>query len=1003
MKGKKLLIYGLVTILMMNIIFINGGEFLSTEDKGATFKDIKKGYWAEDAILSLANNNILSGDGSGDFRPNDYISRSEFTKVVVSLLQLDTDTSNNPFVDINSSKWYYDYVLTAYNNGIVSGVSSTRFDPGANITRQDVFTLLSRVLTDHCRDLNGQKVSLSTTTKASLYNDASSISSYANKPINTLLHYELISGYTNNTLRPKNYMTRAEASSMIYRLATSFNSAKDLNIEPEIVDPIEEPTTDIPSLTNPVMGQYSLEESTSSLSIWTDYPSERIFKTDAKPETVKSGINVYMAKNEFEPFQLILNPTSNKTITIEEPTMTSGLSMELHKVMYVNLSQSTDNMGETGLYPDPLYPVAFGEAMNLTKNTNQPLWFTIKTEETIAAGDYTVNLKVDGINVPVHIHVFDFAIPSELHVKSQINVSTNTILQKYGVTGTSENYWKYVDSFKQFMIDHRLTPKSALWSGGLTSSGGSPYIDYNSATGTLSDPHGIWGFEYPAHRYIDGLVNTSNSYLPNNTFNGGTGFPSFMAMTFRNNDASEDQRPSTFDGVTRSASDWYQSDNTSSAYNQKWFNYVGDIESYLSKEGYIDEAYYYMANEPQNQDDYDAVAWYTSKLKEAAPNLKLMVSEEPKPEIYNNNNYPNGKIDIWLPVLNNYDPVESWSREANHDEESWIYFLYGTKPPYFNPITLDHPGIESKLTGWFLWKYRLKGIAHYSFNNWSRNVWEDTMVSGHNGDDFMLYPPGLNNETISYGVTDHRFVTSIRFELMRDSLEDYEYLYVLNKSKQPEVYSTNTADSQVDKIIYGLTSYNRSSDYMYNLRKYIGCLVAGEITSIPEIDITDKHERAEDTNRNFYINFQDPNDSSVNEPLVVNDKTYTKIGWNTYDESLGYGWFGDMAHVKYQNVYNEANILKSTVIYDDWGREKTFEYDLPNGKYNVTISCGWAGRSYKHNLITIEGVSFINDEETNPYIEVTKQIEVKDNKLTMEMGIFDEYTMLNYMEIVGVE
>ncbi|MCP4106392.1 MAG: hypothetical protein GY749_12765 [Desulfobacteraceae bacterium] len=49
--------------------------------------------------------------------------------------------------------------------------------------------------------------------------------------------------------------------------------------------------------------------------------------------------------------------------------------------------------------------------------------------------------------------------------------------------------------------------------------------------------------------------------------------------------------------------------------------------------GYIDKAYCYFANEPQNQTDYNAVAWYSKELKKAAPNLKLMVSEEPKPDI----------------------------------------------------------------------------------------------------------------------------------------------------------------------------------------------------------------------------------------------------------------------------------------------------------------------------------------------------------------------------------
>ena len=69
------------------------------------------------------------------------------------------------------------------------------------------------------------------------------------------------------------------------------------------------------------------------------------------------------------------------------------------------------------------------------------------------------------------LHVFNFAIPDELHVASQMNFSHETILNKYSVPGTGSEYWMYVDKIKQFFIDHRLTPSSVLWSGGLTGGG----------------------------------------------------------------------------------------------------------------------------------------------------------------------------------------------------------------------------------------------------------------------------------------------------------------------------------------------------------------------------------------------------------------------------------------------------------------------------------------------------------------------------------------------------
>ena len=73
-----------------------------------------------------------------------------------------------------------------------------------------------------------------------------------------------------------------------------------------------------------------------------------------------------------------------------------------------------------------------------------------------------------------------------------------------------------------------------------------------------------------------------------------------------------------------------------------------------------------------------------------------MVSEEPKPEIYNQ---PGAKIDIWLAHFGiHFKPEVALDRLQNHDEETWIYWLYNTYLPRFNPFTIDHPGVEGKLT-----------------------------------------------------------------------------------------------------------------------------------------------------------------------------------------------------------------------------------------------------------------------------------------------------------------
>ncbi len=746
---------------------------------------------------------------------------------------------------------------------------------------------------------------------------------------------------------------------------------------------------------------HRLSQSTADYTFWTSPPSRRVFKTDSVPIATADAIQVYIAKNEFEPFQVVVRPSHSVAAPVTMGSFGSSITSEIYQVKYVDISQPTDNLGTAGANPDPLWPLANGATVNLSAGANTAFWFNIFAPSTTPAGNYTTHVNIDGINIPIRLHVFDFAIAKDLHVASQMNFSHEAMLSKYSVPGYGSEYWSYVDKMKKFFIDHRLTPSSPLWSGGLTS-GTAPYIDYD-CNGNFTDNDSIWGFEAPAARYLQGSGLMEGIF--SQPFNNGTGFSSFMAVSFRNNDAAADQRPDSFCSQSRSPQDWYSGNNPDSPYNLEWRQYMHGIEDYLSGLNLLDKAYYYIANEPQGQTGYNAVAWYSQTIKSAAPNLKLMVSEEPKAEIYNHPIFTGAKIDIWLPVLHNFNPEISQDREQNHGEESWVYFLHGTRPPFFNPITLDHPGLESKLTGWFLWKYRLRGIAYYSLNNWDNNPWTEPMTDGHNGDTFLLYPPSETNTAIAYGANGHRFVPSIRFELMRDSLEDYEYLYVLNNNHRPEVASANQADLQAGKIITGLTSYTRDDDFIYNLRRLIGLKNGGEIASIPDIQPPARHPRCLGSPQDYFINFQNPSGEPLANPLVVNGHAYVKIGWNTYDAVLGYGWYGDMAHVMYQFLNDGPNLLQKSILYDDWGRQKTFEFDLPNGEYEVTVSVGWYNRSYAHHKIDIEGIPFIEDEgttPTSPYLVRTQNVAIHDNALTMSMGIFDEYTMLNYLDIRAV-
>jgi hypothetical protein len=86
-------------------------------------------------------------------------------------------------------------------------------------------------------------------------------------------------------------------------------------------------------------------------------------------------------------------------------------------------------------------------------------------------------------------------------------------------------------------------------------------------------------------------------------------------------------------------------------------------------------------------------------------------------------------------------------------------------------------------------------------------------------------------------------------------------------------------------------------------------------------------------------------------------------------------------------------------VIDSWGREDVFEFDLPNGLYNVT-ACAGSRSSPRYQNIVIEGVVFMNDEVTNnSWITRTKRIEVRDKKLTLVMGKYEQIGYINYLDI----
>jgi hypothetical protein len=205
---------------------------------------------------------------------------------------------------------------------------------------------------------------------------------------------------------------------------------------------------------------------------------------------------------------------------------------------------------------------------------------------------------------------------------------------------------------------------------------------------------------------------------------------------------------------------------------------------------------------------------------------------------------------------------------------------------------------------------------------------------------------------------------------------------------------------------------------MYNLRRLIGLYVGGEISSIPDISPPVDHPRAAGTPGDYYINFQDPygtpsttyvEDTYGNgypyRYVTYAGHDYLQVGTETYDQTAGFGWLDDTDHfLSGRDPWgDEQDERKITYVYDDYAHHPSiFEFDLPNGTYSVEASVGTPGTVRPHNRLVIEGINFIDDEASNYYIVRKYDVTVSDSKLTLDIGVWDYYTMINYLDIEAV-
>jgi len=176
-------------------------------DLSGVFKDVKSNAWYKYYVDYAVSFGIFTGTSNNTFSPNDNITRAQFVQVLANVQGVDTSNRNvkTQFSDVPAKKWYTAAVKWASENKIVNGIGGGKFDPNANVTREQMCLMLVNFA-------KFKSITLKSVEAKESFTDDAKISKWAKTAVYTCQQADIVNGKGGGKFDPQGTGTRAEAS-----------------------------------------------------------------------------------------------------------------------------------------------------------------------------------------------------------------------------------------------------------------------------------------------------------------------------------------------------------------------------------------------------------------------------------------------------------------------------------------------------------------------------------------------------------------------------------------------------------------------------------------------------------------------------------------------------------------------------------------------------------------------------------------------------------------------
>ena len=210
-NNKHVLLWTAIVLLMTSAFF--PAVFAQSIDSNY-LTDVNN-HWAQHEIMNYVEKGFLKGYDDHTFKPDEFIKRSEFVTVINKVFGFH-EKEGIGFKDVSEESWYYDEISQAKYIGYVNGDNQGYFHPDRYTTRQEAAAIIARI-----HDLGED-----TTEDELNFSDKSNISDWAVNNVKAVVQKGYIKGYSDNTFKSQNNITRSEAAVLISRVSGEVYNAE---------------------------------------------------------------------------------------------------------------------------------------------------------------------------------------------------------------------------------------------------------------------------------------------------------------------------------------------------------------------------------------------------------------------------------------------------------------------------------------------------------------------------------------------------------------------------------------------------------------------------------------------------------------------------------------------------------------------------------------------------------------------------------------------------------